>query len=74
MIEAIDEFGHPVDLAALEPGEAFVRCMRGTLRFPRHVSAPTAGPEIIGNGSGPFINRRALTKSQRACLEGDDKI
>lgn len=73
-MDAIDDCGRPVDLATLEPGEAMVRALRGTLRYPPdHVVAAQASRRLLNWDPAKPGDYRCvvMTDSQRACLEGD---
>lgn len=73
-MDATDDRGRPVDLAALEPGEATVRVLRGTLRYvPDHVAAAQASRRLLNwdpAKPGDYQCVVAMTDGQRACLEG----
>ena len=72
-MDAIDDKGQPVDLATLEPGEATVRVLRGTLRYPPdHVAIARANRAL--RDFTPRLGQyhsHAPNERQAACLEGD---
>jgi hypothetical protein len=71
-VDAIDDRGRTVDLAALEPGEAMVRALRGTLRYPPdHVATVRASRALCHYTPKPgAYHGHAPNDRQAECLGG----
>lgn len=72
-MDAIDDKGRPVDLTRLTPGEATVRVLRGTLRYPPdHIAIARANHALRNYTPQPGkYHGHAPNESQAACLTGD---
>lgn len=72
-VDAVDALGRPVDLSTLAEGEALVRVLRGTLRYPPNHAAIGRSNRRLANWHAPQPGQyrsRVTTNQQRECLEG----